>query len=123
LAVSGLNHWQCNILVCACVSGEDVRNCLHMHSEEERLAVSKLLIDLEIESNDGKDQLAQEKYKFETRLLHLESEVCLLPCHIYLFELVNLCVDQHHSDDATEATYFRFLLKTLPFCASICCIL
>ncbi len=40
--------------------------------------MSKLLIDLEIESNDGKDQLAQEKYKFETRLLHLESEVCIV---------------------------------------------
>jgi hypothetical protein len=43
-------------------------------SEEERLAVSKLLIDMQIERTDDKDALAQEKYKFETRLLHLESE-------------------------------------------------
>jgi len=46
-----------------------------LRSEEERLAVSKLLIELQMESNEGKELSATEKYRLETRLLLLEGEI------------------------------------------------
>ena len=43
-------------------------------SEEERLNVTKLLIDMQIEANEIKEQFANEKFQLETRMLNMESE-------------------------------------------------
>lgn len=36
--------------------------------------MTKLLIDMQIESNELKEQAANEKFKLETRMLNMESE-------------------------------------------------
>lgn len=44
-------------------------------SEAERLKMSKMLIDMQMEDNDSKERLSKEKYEMETKLLTTEGDI------------------------------------------------
>jgi hypothetical protein len=46
-----------------------------LRSEEERLAISKLLIDAQMDGNANQETAANEKYRLETKVLLLEGEI------------------------------------------------
>lgn len=48
---------------------------LHPHSEEEKLKVSKMLVDMQIECNELKGGVAKDKYTLETKLLTSEGDL------------------------------------------------